>query len=91
MRGEGGPSGWVSVSQWQAHKGLLTSFVLSSLASGVSEGPVQPRAVEGGSLPGGPALRLPWGPGPLPRLPLLEHPGLPGARPSWLPDGGRAD
>ncbi|KAF6131875.1 NYN domain and retroviral integrase containing [Phyllostomus discolor] len=60
-------------------------------SQGVPEGPVQPRAVEGGSLPASPALHLPWGPGPFPRLPLLEYPGLPGARPPWLPNGGRAD
>lgn len=76
-----------------ASDGPLTaaSFVFSPPAAGVSEGPVQPGAMEGGPLPSSSALRLPRGPGPLPGLPVLEHPGLPGARPPGLPNGGRAD
>lgn len=83
--------GWPSGKRGGVCGSLLTSLCSPTLMPGVPEGLVQPRAVEGGPLPTGPALRLPRGPGPLSGLPLLEHPGLPGAWPPRLADGGRAD
>lgn len=68
----------------------MAPFV-SPFCPGISEGSVQPRAVEGGPLSTGPALRLPWGARLVPGLPLLEYSGLPGAWSPWLPDGGWAD
>lgn len=58
---------------------------------GISERSVQPRAMEGGSLPPSPALRLPWGTRLVPGLPLLEYSGLLGAWSPWLLNGGWAD
>lgn len=73
---------------------LATHRLVPSVAPfclGISEGSVQPRAVEGGSLSASPALRLPWGTRLVPGLPLLEYSGLLGAWSPRLLDGGWTD